>query len=661
MTARQNARSRISSALERVPLLVPAAGFTAGATVEVAWGVSWWIMLGVAAVIGPLFFLLRWRCGVWGVVAAAIGAAIAWPVAHASLPQSLVDRSASYVATVQSVRVGHSGVTIECRIDSADGAAVAGRPKASVTLLSQERVPWPGQIIRFTTQLEVPHAQTELPDELDYSAFRRSRGIVAQGLLPRDSLTDVYGAPDRSARIRADIEERIMRLPLQPDTRAFLGAVIAGSDELIQPDVRTCLADAGVAHVLALSGLHVGIIAMIFGALFFPLQMAGHRKLRIACIIASIWIFAVVTGCADSVLRAAVMATVLLVGRMLERDSSPLNALCAAAIIVVAIWPGAVLSMGAQMSFAAAASIVLFMPAVYALNLRQRFVGAVLGYVGASCAAMLSAGVVSVFYFHKFPVYFLLGNIVAAILLAPLLCLGILDIIVSSFVQLPPLLASASDAVYSMIYYSSSAVASMPGATVDNAYFSGWLLVPMAVTWLALVLAARLRDRRFVLAAATMILITVACFCISRPHYPGNEAFLTANLRHTTIVERRGDTLRLVTAAAPQHHREVEARARTLYADYCGRRGISTIIVATDPVVRIAGRQYALINGRYAFPDSTAGISVAVVSAGYKGKIDELIETVRPDTIVLGRDLNRRRANRYRSECEALGMPVLML
>ncbi len=658
MMHRTSAGRRLTDALDRVPLLFPAAAFTAGATAEMVWRIELPAALCVGVIIGAAMWLMHLRRGVWALVAAIAGVSVAWPEAHESFPDDLLERSAYYVATIQTVRVGHGGVTLECRVDSAAGRAVVGRPRIAFTLLSQERVPEPGQTVRFAAQLEAPVSATELPDELDYSAFYRSRGVLARGMLPRDSLKSVSGTPDWGARVRAGVEGRIMRLPLQPDTRAFLGAVLAGSDELIQPEVRTRLSEAGVAHVLALSGLHVGIIAMILGALLFPLQMSGHRKARMACIICGIWFFAVATGCAASVMRAAVMATVILLGRMLERDSSPLNALCAAAIIVVGIWPRAVLSMGAQMSFAAAASIVLFMPAIYALNMRRRLIASLFGYIGASCAAMMSAGAVSLFYFHTFPVYFLLGNVAAAIPLAPFLCIGIVDLIVSAVMPLPALLAAATDFLYRLIYGTADAVASLPGATIDNAYFPAWLFVPMALAWLALVMAVRLPSRKFGVLAVGMAVLTALCFVVSRPDYPDRETYLTANLRHTTIVDRRADTLRLVTAADPQHHREVEARARKLYADYCGRRGVDTIIVSTDSVVVAQGCRYALINGRYQFPAPADGITVAVVATGFKGDIAELVERVRSDTVVLGRDLNRRRSRRYHAECEALGVPV---
>lgn len=147
---------------------------------------------------------------------------------------------------------------------------------------------------------------------------------------------------------------------LQRDTAEFLISILLGDKSLLSMETRQTLTSAGMAHILALSGMHVAIILSIVLTLLFPLSLQGHHNIRRILAICIIWIYVIFTGCYPSTVRAALMATFLITAILLERKNSALNALFASVFIILAANPYYLWDTGLQLSFICVASILLF-------------------------------------------------------------------------------------------------------------------------------------------------------------------------------------------------------------------------------------------------------------------------------------------------------------
>lgn len=205
-------------------------------------------------------------------------------------------------------------------------------------------------------------------------------------------------------------------------------ALLIGYKNDLDPELVQAYANTGVVHIIAISGLHLGLIYGLLLLLLRPLR--HHKKLKWLhplLIIACLWAFSLLAGAQPSVLRSALMFSCLVAGEAVGRKSSVINTLLASAFGLLCFNPYWLWDLGFQLSYAAVLSILLFMKPVYNwLYIKNK----ILDYAWQMNAVTLSAQVltlpVSICHFHQFPVSFLITNFFAvplssAILLAEIL------------------------------------------------------------------------------------------------------------------------------------------------------------------------------------------------------------------------------------------------
>ncbi len=195
---------------------------------------------------------------------------------------------------------------------------------------------------------------------------------------------------------------------------AVLAAMTLGDKSALTSDLRETYSVTGASHILALSGLHLGIIYLLLT--WLTLGRRGY-VLSQAVIILGIWAFALLTGLSTSVVRAATMLTVYAIFSVGDRGRSPLNVLSFAAIVLLLLNARSLFDVGFQMSFLSVLSILLFMPLFERLLpteflMRHRLFRWIYSMLAVSVAAQLGVGPLIAFYFHRFSTYFLLSNFV---------------------------------------------------------------------------------------------------------------------------------------------------------------------------------------------------------------------------------------------------------
>ncbi len=215
---------------------------------------------------------------------------------------------------------------------------------------------------------------------------------------------------------------------LSGDELAVAAALIMGKRDLLGSEVKSAYADTGAIHVLAVSGLHVGILALLVMQILRlllpprPLWMA----LRTGVTILLVWYFALITGLSASVQRAALMVTVVLVGKQLHRSNNIFNLLAIAALVMLVVEPKQLFQVGFQLSFTAVAGIALFARPLQRLVYLPGKLHLAWDAVSVATAAQLGTLPLSLFYFGQFPVYFLLSGTLVIVFAYLVLGLGLL-------------------------------------------------------------------------------------------------------------------------------------------------------------------------------------------------------------------------------------------
>ena len=264
----------------------------------------------------------------------------------------------------------------------------------------------------------------------------------------------------------------------EQDSYSILAAMTLGDKSTISSEQREQFSIAGTSHLLALSGLHLGIIYMLLTFLFRSRRMQLVNQLLI---VSCIWAFVLMVGMSPSVVRAAVMISIYAFVSMLNRSKTPVNTLALTAIVMLVANPFALFDIGFQMSFCSVLAILLFVPLLslsFASNsaknnkpfnyIISKFLSFLWTTTTVSLAAQLGTGPLVAYYFGRFSVWFLLANYVAIPLTMLMLYSMLVVLLLSWWTTLQNLIIVVPTTIASMLNGWISIIASLPMASIDN-------------------------------------------------------------------------------------------------------------------------------------------------------------------------------------------------
>lgn len=282
----------------------------------------------------------------------------------------------------------------------------------SDTLLTPGRLLWvPG----FPQKISEPTN----PDEFDYKNFMLVQGVGHRHFLGKhfEQLGEVSETPIESffVSLRIQIMQRIESVFKDKYAAQIAKALLLGQKRDLERDLSEAYATAGAMHVLAVSGLHVGIIYGFFFLWIKPYRLRiGKRVLYLSAVILLIWAYALLTGMSPSVMRAATMFSLMGLAQMKSRNPSIFNAIALSAFLLLVYNPMLIFAVGFQLSYVALLGILLIQPILVKIWLpKNRVLEYIWQISTVNIAAQLATFPLSAYYFHIFPVYFLISNLIA--------------------------------------------------------------------------------------------------------------------------------------------------------------------------------------------------------------------------------------------------------
>lgn len=211
-------------------------------------------------------------------------------------------------------------------------------------------------------------------------------------------------------------------------------ALLIGYKDDLDKTLVQSYSNTGVVHVIAISGLHLGLIYWLLILLFKPLQKSHLKWLRPISILTGLWLFSLLAGAQPSILRSTIMFTCIVLGDSFARKSSIYNTLALSALLLLCINPYWLWDVGFQLSYAAVLSIVIFMQPIYNLiYIKNKLLDLIWKLNVVTIAAQILTVPLSIYHFHQFPNYFLLTNFLA-VPLSSLIVLGEILLCVVSFI-----------------------------------------------------------------------------------------------------------------------------------------------------------------------------------------------------------------------------------
>jgi competence protein ComEC len=239
-------------------------------------------------------------------------------------------------------------------------------------------------------------------------------------------------------------------------------ALLIGYKDDLDPNLVQLYTNTGVVHIIAISGLHLGLIFWLLRILFRPLQKTKKINPKVIgwprpiLIIAGLWLFSLLAGGQPSVLRSAVMFTCIVMGESLTRKTSIYNTLALSAFGLLCYNPYWLWDVGFQLSYAAVLSIIIFMRPIYNwFYIKNKIIDFIWKLNSVTIAAQILTVPLSIYHFHQFPNYFLLTNLIA-VPLSSIILLGEIFLCVIAFVQ--PLAILAGKILFCLIWFMNSYV-----------------------------------------------------------------------------------------------------------------------------------------------------------------------------------------------------------
>jgi competence protein ComEC len=366
------------------------------------------------------------------------------------------DSRIQYVITVESIRCGE--------IKKATGGKLL-----LTTIKSDPPVMYAyGRRLAITGKLNLPRGRTN-PGGFDYRQYLAQGGIYATVFAQEADIHQLEGEGGNPLKkagllLRNRIVDTIHQC-LPREQAGLLSGMLIGYRENLSKEIQEQFSDAGLTHIMAVSGANIAFIIMPFALLFKRLRIGP--KIANPVMMGVLILFVFITGFSPSVLRAVIMAIIILLGGMLYREADVLTSLAAAVILLLLYNPGMLFDIGFQLSFAATLSLVLFYKTLRAgldFPHMPRFAAEILA---VTLAAQLGVLPITLYHFNKLSLLSLLANLLVIPVVQIITLLGFGMVLAGQFsLFLARIAGYANHSFLSFILWVSETSSNIPFAVI---------------------------------------------------------------------------------------------------------------------------------------------------------------------------------------------------
>lgn len=344
------------------------------------------------------------------------------------------------------------------------------------------------------------------PEQFDYKDYLYKKGVTHQVYLKSDKWLNLHynrSNPiyELSYSLRDFLMQTMQRLGVNDDEYAVAAAILLGYDDSLPMDLRQKYVAAGAMHILCVSGLHVGVIFMVFSYLLFLLddRKKVQRLLKYLLLLLLIWFYALLTGLAPSILRATIMLSFVVIGNVINRKGVLLNSLAASALILLCINPANLFDIGFMLSYIAVVGIVVLQKPISKLVYsKYKIVNKIWEITSVTIAAQIATVPFTIYYFHQFPTYFWLSNLFMTPVSSIVIIGGMIMLLICF---IPYINIMVAFFVSKMIYVMNLGVEwieSLPFSIIKGLYIDTFQFVILLLILLLLLLFVELKEKRFV-------------------------------------------------------------------------------------------------------------------------------------------------------------------
>ncbi len=496
------------------------------------------------------------------------------------------------------------------------------------------------------------------PYQFDYSKYMKTLGVHYQiRIYENEILQKERGDPTfrgKAEKVRNSILEKLKKSSLTPAELSIIQALVLGQKKDISKQMYREYAAAGAIHILAVSGLHVGIVYFIFLFILSPLKRIPKGTILMSVLIViSLWGYAFITGLSPSVIRAVTMFSFFAFAKIIHRQTNSINTLFLSYFTLLLLNPMWLFQVGFQLSYLAVFFILWILPTFNKLYYpKNRIIKKLWGIITVTIAAQLGIIPLSLFYFHQFPGLFFITNIVVLPFLSILLGGGILIIVLAVFNVLPNGLTLIYNSLIKMLNTFISWVAHQDSFVFQDIHFSIEKAIASYVLIISLILLWKKRN----VIRLRFSLIGFALFfsVFIWDDYKNSENSLTLfhKSRHTLIVYQHANGMNLF-------------RSDSTFS-YQNKYPIKSYRVAKDidfytneklpQIVKYKHKTILILDSLGIYPKSSE-IDIVLLYFSPKLNLERMIDSLQPKLIIADGNNYTSYVNRWKKTCFNKNIP----
>ncbi|WP_422018968.1 ComEC/Rec2 family competence protein [Robiginitalea biformata] len=504
----------------------------------------------------------------------------------------------------------------------------------------------------------VPPARN--PHQFDFAAYLRTRGI--HGRFRPDAGSRVLPANPRGAgslgrtvaRLRHRLIESLGAAGFHPEVAGLIRALILGDRSGLDQDLYGAYQRAGAVHLLAVSGLHVGLVAALCSWLLWPLRrLPGGRRPHFLLGLGMLWGYAALAGFGPSVVRASVMCSVVSYALLINRQADSLHFLALAALVMLGlIEPLWLFQAGFQMSFLAVWAILSLYPWLYRSWPVKRGAGRKIGQLlCVSGAAQLGVLPLSLYYFHQFPALFWLSNLLLIPVMGVVLASGFLLLGLASYSPLPDWVAWGADRFFGLFNGVVRWVGGQEGFLITEIPWDGVQLALSLAALVALGTWARSRDLRW-LKRTGALLLALQVYSVGAGWHSGRqqEWLIPHRFGESALILRQGAQARIFS-------NNLKAWEGFLSDFSTGERLRQVLGDSLCPQFQIGRLRLRVVDSTGRYQGTGAPPHIVLLTGSPAVRPGQLLDDLQPRQVIADGSNYRSTINRWEASCRKRGIP----
>jgi len=390
--------------------------------------------------------------------------------------------------------------------------------------------------------------------QFDYRSYLEKQGIQHQiktnytSIVKKDSTSKtLFGI---ASNFREHIISKLEQKDFGTEEMGVIQALLLGKRDDISENTYNNYKNAGAVHILAVSGLHVGIILFLLEFMLSPLERLPKGKtLKLITVVLLLWSYAFIAGLSPSIVRAVTMFSFVAYALYLNRPTNSFNIIALSMLFILLVKPLFLFQVGFQMSYAAVFAIVWIYPKLQKLWFPDNLIiSKTWQLLSVSVAAQLGVLPIGLFYFHQFPALFFISNLLVIPFLGLILGFGILVITLALVDFLPQFFVDSFNWIIKMMNSIVGWVAQQEGFIIKNIPFDSVQLLLGYFIIIVLVVFLSKPKWKTALVLFGGIIVFQSWIIWNQFQVHQNETLILAHRsRNTILLHQLGDSLSIIT------------------------------------------------------------------------------------------------------------------